>query len=222
MTAQYDTDFYDIINAGSRASAQIIVPVVLELTGAKTVIDVGCGEGAWAQVFEEHGCDVMGVDGNYVDRKRLLIQNFIPADIQHERVSTGGVRRDLAVSLEVAEHLAERRAATFVEDLCKLGKVVMFSAAVPGQGGVGHVNEQWPEYWAELFADQGYEVTGALRWLFWDDAREGKVENWYAQNLLLAAHPSTITHRPELAEWFEHPGARPFAVVHPVLWDSRR
>jgi hypothetical protein len=91
--------------------------------------------------------------------------------------------------------------------LCELAPVVLFSAAVPGQGGHGHVNEQWPAYWVERFSSLGFHCSGALRWRFWRDER---VEHWYAQNLLFAAHdPSRF---PEL---FQTPLAEPWAVVHP-------
>lgn len=219
----YDKSFYDTINAGSRSSAEIVVPFVLDaIGGARSVVDVGCGEGVWTAVFAEHGCDVLGIDGPHVDQSRLQIpaERFTALDIQHQRVT--GVRADLAVSLEVAEHLSSPRATTFVEDLCAAADIVLFSAAIPGQGGVGHVNEQWPEYWVELFVRFGRIVTGALRWAIWDDARAGRVENWYAQNLMLAVTPEVLMDRPSLAVWFESPMARPYGVVHPVLWESRR
>lgn len=219
----YDKSFYDTINAGSRSSAEIVVPFVLEVIGgADGVVDVGCGEGVWTAVFAEHGCDVVGVDGVHVDQSRLQIpvERFRALDIQHQRVTD--LKADLAVSLEVAEHLSSPRAMTFVEDLCSIADIVLFSAAIPGQGGTGHVNEQWPEYWVELFEHCGRLVTGALRWAIWDDARSGRVENWYAQNLLLAVTPEALAKRPSMAVWFEAPMAHPYGVVHPVLWDSRR
>ena len=123
-------------------------------------------------------------------------------------------RHDLALSLEVAEHLPEARAASFVGELCELAPVVVFSAAVPGQGGTGHVNEQWAEYWARLFERNGFHVSAALRWRFWNNS---SVENWYRQNILVAA--SRPQDHPEL---FETPLAAVYSVVHPVLYNARR
>jgi 2-polyprenyl-3-methyl-5-hydroxy-6-metoxy-1,4-benzoquinol methylase len=54
---------------------------------------------------------------------------------------------DLVVSLEVAEHLPASAADQFVNTLVKHGKKILFSAAIPGQGGQDHLNEQWPDYW---------------------------------------------------------------------------
>jgi len=219
-TRGYDTDFYDTINSGSTASAEVVVPIVLKELNLDptnlTVVDVGCGEGAWAAAFARRGAKVTGLDGDYVEKERLLIdgEDFIPTDLAlpipgwHD-----GDAADLAVSLEVAEHLPPERAASFIADLCALAPIVLFSAAIPGQGGHHHINEQWPQYWAELFQKQGYTVTGALRWQIWNDPR---VENWYRQNLLVAAKdPSKI-------ELFQHPLTDPIPVVHPVLWNHHK
>jgi hypothetical protein len=152
------------------------------------------------------------VDGAHVAHAAKV--PFVAHDLEQPLPDLG--RHSLAVCLEVAEHLSPGRAQSFIADLCRLSDVVLFSAAIPGQGGTGHVNEQPPQYWAGLFEQQGYAVSGYLRWLIWDDDR---VENWYRQNLLIAAkNPGR-----------QHPGllwgtaaAEPVHVVHPVLFDARR
>lgn len=180
----YDEKFYDeVVNDGALRSARVIVPVVLEecTYGVQRVADVGCGEGAWTSVFAELGRDVTGIDGAHVDRSRLMIrpEEFVPRELdQPGSLDTIG-EHDLVVSLEVAEHLPPERAASFIAELCAIAPQVLFSAAVPGQGGVGHVNEQWPNYWAELFRDNGFLVSGALRFMFWEGAVDGVIENWY-------------------------------------------
>ncbi len=153
------------------------------------MIDVGCGQGTWLSVFAEYGAtDVNGIDGDYVDRDRLEI----PADRFHGQDLSRplAVERtfDLAVSLEVAEHLPEVACDGFVESLTRLAPVVLFSAAAPYQGGQNHVNEQWPEYWAERFARHGYLPVDCLRRRVWANP---DVEWWYAQNaLLFVARPA--------------------------------
>lgn len=215
--SQYNQAFYDTIRAGTRASADVVVPLVIDNvktnTGPMRVIDVGCGEGWWAQTFADHGHEVIGVDGSYVASSPLG-DRFLPHDISKPLPGHLAGRFDLAVCLEVAEHLPAARAASFVAELCALAPVILFSAAIPGQGGTGHINEQWPDYWVELFNQNQFEVSGALRWEIWDDPR---VENWYRQNLLVAtAHPDT------LADLFDTPTASVWSVVHPVLYDARR
>lgn len=205
----YTPGFFDVIRDGCRRSAEMVVPTLIDIFAPSSVIDVGCGEGWWAQTFVDAGILAEGVDGP--DTKSIL-WNFVPHDLATPLPDLG--RFDLAISLEVAEHLPSSRAAGFVADLVSLAPVVVFSAAIPGQGGTGHVNEQWPAYWVDLFAANGYAVSGALRWLIWNDDR---VENWYRQNLMVAT--ATPKAWPAL---FDTPMADPFPVVHPVLYDARR
>lgn len=205
----YSGAFFDIIRAGCRASAEAVVPLVLERIPAKRVLDVGCGEGWWGHEFAQHGCEVLGIDGDYVNEPQIP---FVAANIAQPLPRCGEF--DLTISLEVAEHLRPRRGRSFIADLCSTAPVVLFSAAIPGQGGAGHLNEQWPAYWVDLFAEHGYACSGALRWLIWNDDR---VENWYRQNLIVAAAAPA-----RLPELFDTPLAPVWPVVHPVLYDARR
>src|SRR5262249_48549974 len=130
----------------SEASARTVLPIVFDLWRPASVVDVGCLFGGWAAVASELGVgEVLGIDGGYVDRSRVpapFLPHAPPQPLLIDR------RFDLAISLEVAHYLPERRAAGFVADLCRLAPAVLFSAAIPHQGGYGHVNEQWPAYWA--------------------------------------------------------------------------
>lgn len=202
----YDSTFYDVIRAGIRSSAAALVPVLNDLFHPASVIDVGCGEGHWGATFAALGVAATGVDGDYVANREPGI-TFIPADLSYLLDVDGPF--DLAISLEVAEHLPPERAPSFVDDLCSLAPVVVFSAAIPGQGGTGHLNEQWPGYWAELFREAGYSLSGDdLRLAIWADDR---IECWYRQNLLIFEPNDGIRRYRE-----------PLALVHPILYDARR
>lgn len=210
----YDHQFYETVRKGARSSADAVVPLVWPmLDRPQTVVDVGCGEGWWGKAFEELGCDVLGIDsGSGAGR---VLGHFESRDLS--RPFKLPARAELAVCLEVAEHLPARRTRGFVSDLCQIADTVLFSAAIPGQGGHGHINEQWPAYWARLFEGHGYGCSGALRWVIWPDER---VENWYRQNLLVMAK------EPGRYDELFGPAAvgpvHPISVVHPVLWESRR
>jgi SAM-dependent methyltransferase len=179
----YDAMFFEIVTATAAESARRIVPVLVEWLEPASVVDVGCGEGAWLAEFAAAGCRCAGIDGPQVDRARLLVplDAFLEHDLE-QPLSLEGDRFDLAVSLEVAEHLSPARADGFVDELTRLSDRVLFSAGVPGQGGYGHVNEQPHEYWIRRFEDRGYAVTTLLQRRF---AGVEAVASWYRANLLL-------------------------------------
>lgn len=199
----YDRRFFDSIRSGSVGSAAVVAPKVWKIFEPSSVVDVGCGEGHWGKAFEDLGAEVVGVDGSapepVISMRKADLGEGIPDDL-------GSF--DLAVCLEVAEHLPERAAAGLITGLCRLAPVVLFSAAVPGQGGTGHLNERWPSYWAEHFASNGYSGSGALRWKIWRDKR---VKPWYRQNLLV------FSNQPMPLAYDGCP-----AVVHPEMWTDYR
>ena len=182
----YNTDFYDYIDDGSRASARTVAPLLLAEMNIDSLLDVGAGHGAWASEWMAAGVtDVVAIDGDYVKPDQLVIPeaNFRAADLSQPLDL--GRKFDLVQSLEVAEHLPHAKAATFVETLTRHGDVVLFSAAVPHQGGEHHVNEQPPEYWRQLFKACGYS---AFDWLRPRLADQRQVKGWYRYNSFLYAN----------------------------------
>jgi SAM-dependent methyltransferase len=212
----YDAQFYERQVAGSIASARVAVPLVHDLVRPASVVDLGCGLGGWLSAFAAQGVtDLLGLDGDYVDRSRLVIsvEQFRPQDLTAPvNPKEIGRRFDLAMSVEVAEHLPASAADTFVASLTSLAPIVLFSAAIPFQGGSDHINEQWPAYWAERFARHGYRAIDVLREKLWNDDR---VCWWYAQNLLLYAAEERIAADPRLAEAAARTPQPPLALVHP-------
>jgi SAM-dependent methyltransferase len=181
----------------------------------RRVIDVGCGTGAWLSVFAEHGVEVIrGIDGPWLDPDLLCIppSRFTTADLRHPLHLDADY--DLVVSLEVAEHLPAARAASFVEMLTGLGPVVLFSAAVPGQEGTDHQNEQWPAYWANLFHRHDYLAVDCLRPRIWQDQR---VAWWYAQNAVLYVARDQLDAYSDLQR-IPSPD-RPLPLIHPSKAD---
>lgn len=203
----------------ARQSAEAILPHVLELVSPASIVDIGCGLGTWLAVAREHGIDrVLGVDGDYVDRQTLEIPRecFVSWDLR--RPLRLGQTFDLALSLEVAEHLPPENARMLVRGLVDLSPVVFFSAAVPFQGGTGHVNEQWPDYWASLFSEHDYVAVDCVRRRFWSDER---VRYFYAQNALLYVAGARLADYPELLREAEGDGSgAPLPLVHPRLYAS--
>jgi SAM-dependent methyltransferase len=201
MQAAYDARFYRGQELGSRASARIVVPLVLQLFSVRSVVDIGCGVGGWLSAFEENGVtEYLGIDGGYIEQDMLQIpaERFRALDLT--TLPAIGGRFDLACSLEVGEHLPEDCAGWLVSTLVGAAPVVLFSAALPGQGGTGHVNEQWPSYWQHLFARHGYVAVDCIRPLIHSDER---IEFWYRQNTLVFSAPSHCPsgHLPATTEY---------------------
>jgi cyclopropane fatty-acyl-phospholipid synthase-like methyltransferase len=211
---RYTKSFYKKHQDQSRRSAKEVVPLVVDLIQPKHVIDVGCGIGTWLSVFRECGIEeVFGVDGDWVNNEEML-------EIPKARFRSFDLKEplyldrqfDLVVSLEVAEHLPPECAETFIDSLSRLGPVVLFSAAIPYQGGTHHVNEQWPEYWAQYFRDRAYEVIDCIRRKIWHN---DDVEWFYAQNMLLFVRMDYLESHPSLKRKFENTTPSALSIVHP-------
>jgi SAM-dependent methyltransferase len=220
----YSDSFYESITEQSRRSADVIIPLVLGLLGdgkrpVGSVVDVGCGAGAWLASCIAHGIeDVRGLDGEYVEAAQLVIpqDKFVSCNLERQRADELLRRRfDLAISLEVAEHLTEPRSHELVDSLARLAPVVLFSAALPHQEGTHHINCQWQSYWAERFMDRGFVPFDVVRPKVWDDRA---VEWWFAQNTILYVERTALTDYPGLGPADELEGEwklRQLDRVHP-------
>ncbi len=208
----YTDSFYSAREGGSLQSARVVVPLVAGLVQPRSVVDIGCGLGTWLKAFVEHGItDCLGLDGDYVDRSKLLIpaEKYRAADLA--KPLELGRTFDLAVCLEVAEHLPPRHAIQLIRSLTALAPCVLFSAAAPGQGGTQHVNEQWPSYWRKMFSSVGYSRLDPIRPQIW---RNRSVDWWYRQNIYLYCKSSYIDATAALREEAEMAEACPFELVH--------
>ncbi len=167
----------------NQRAARRVVPLLLERFSPTRVLDVGCGLGTWLAVFHDAGCQVVGLEGEVLSPNLLEVPADVVRFVDLEGPVTVDGPFDLALCLEVAEHLSPTAGDRLVELLTAAADVVVFSAAVPGQGGDHHLNEQWPDYWQQRFEAQGFSFEDVLRAEFWDD---GEIEWWYRQNMFVA------------------------------------
>jgi SAM-dependent methyltransferase len=216
--SEYDERFYRSIGDEGVATARVVLPIIFELLGpCRSVLDLGCGVGSWLSVCQELGvARVHGVDGDYVprDQLRIPVEDFEAADL-----STGYVtdeRFDLAMSLEVAEHLPGTAARGFARSLTAAAPAVLFSAAVPGQGGTGHVNEQWPDYWADIFESEGYVTVDAVRPETWGIAN---ISTCIRQNVLLYVRTEVVEASELLTAARDATRRSQLAIVHPQRYE---
>lgn len=209
----YNKEFYEDQQGGSYLSAKEVLPIIFNLVHPKSVVDVGCGVGTWLSVCQELGIDdVLGLDGPYVSEEMLKIPTikFKKADLS--KPVDISRKFDLAMSLEVAEHLHESSAKKFIESLIELSDFVLFSAAIPLQGGHNHINEQWQSYWAEKFFENGYIVIDCVRPLVWG---RDSVEWWYAQNAMLFVKKEILDERKDLEKLAVDSRELQLDLVHP-------
>lgn len=215
----YPANFYRGRNARSRESAQRMLGALAEILPPITrITDYGCGVGTWlavaGQIFDT--TDLCGYEGPWVEPDMLEVapHQFEVRDLSRAEERAPTRDSDLVLCLEVAEHLAPAHADDLVQCLTRRSAFVLFSAAIPHQGGKGHVNERWPGYWRQRFDACGFETFAPLRERFWNDEH---ISPWYRQNLLLCVA------RDRVAEVRLSPAERAASVldiVHPAVFEA--
>lgn len=208
----YNLNFYQNRNNQTKYSAKSILELLFSYYKPQSLIDFGCGVGTWIKTANELGViDCLGIEGDWLEKKHLVIPH---SDFMHRDLTQKidlGRRYDIAISMEVAEHIDKKYASLFIENLTRTSDLVLFSAAIPHQRGAGHVNEQWPEYWIELFKERGFIPMDVIRPFIWTDR---EIKPWYKQNTLLFIHQSRISNFPHLQK-FEGERKAMWSVVHP-------
>lgn len=216
----YTNEYFDAFCEGSLRSARVILGELSKFHTIESVADIGCGSGCWSKASTELGAkEILAIDGEYVDRTRLLIPSsaFRVCDLEHDSLTIViplGTKFKLVICVEVAEHLSFARSESFIAEICQLGDLILFSAAVPGQGGVHHVNEQWPEFWASLFEKNGFACFDFMRCNLWT---RQDIQVWYAQNIMLFARQGSTSF--DSLSLLARPTTQPWAVVHPRYFE---
>jgi len=203
--------------AKMRHSAHRILGILREFIQPQSVLDVGCGVGSFLKAAQEIGIvDIRGMEGAWLDKSKLVIDPALVELRDLEQSFSLGRRFDLVMCIEVAEHLSVPAAPQFVKSLTEHGDLILFSAAIPFQGGHHHLNEQFPEYWAGLFAQHGFRVADLVRPRLWND---DSVWYWLRQNMLLFAHQRVLDANERLRRESEQ--TRPLSLVHPFYYVVR-
>ena len=214
MTSEklYNNSFYKSRDSNTKDSANKILNLLFTYYQPSSMVDFGCGVGTWLKTGEELGVsEILGLEGNWLDVNHLVIRekNFLHKNLTS--IIDLPKKYDLAISLEVAEHIEENFSNIFIDNLTQASEIILFSAAIPGQRGSGHVNEQWPEYWIEKFKTKGYLPVDLIRPYIWQDST---VKSWYKQNTLLFIHQNKLTDFPQLAPFLDEKRTM-WSIVHP-------
>lgn len=191
-----------------RSSADAVLSIINVLD--KTIVDFGCGRGDWLTVARALGAkEVLGLDSYAINEHPLDIPSLYTDITQPVQLDK---RYDVAICLEVAEHIAETYADTLIDSLVHAAPVILFSAAVKGQGGIHHVNEQPPAYWYQKFIQHGYQCYD-FRHLLWNNTA---IEPWYRMGCLVYIHQD---HPAELLKQFRTDAA-PLHLIHPDIFEA--
>jgi len=194
--AVYDKDYYvNVVDKVAAASAEIIAGSIYADLRPRSVVDLGCGSGALLVALRGRGVAVTGLEysaaGLEICRSRGLdVRRF---DLEKDELDPGD-SFDVAVSMEVAEHLPERVADRYVALLARIAPSIVFTAAPPGQGGTDHVNEQPRSYWLERFRRHGFEVQAELEEKWSEEWKSRGVVGWYWANLMVFERASRQRH----------------------------
>lgn len=193
-------------NSHSSDSAAVGMGYILEMHAPHSILDVGCGTGTWLRAALEAGvAEVEGVDGMYLgEGLHIPIESRSITDLT--QAWNAGKRFDLALCLEVAEHLPITAAPTLIDTLTAHTDAIVFSAACPNQAGEGHLNCQWPQWWQQLFNERGFACSDSIRWRWWNDSR---IEPWYRQNCFIARRDQDAGTE-----------SRIDSVIHPDMFQS--
>lgn len=216
LGALYDERFFAGQVEGSARAAEVVAPILRELApGLMSVVDIGCGAGAWLAAFQAVGVgDILGLDGGApAETLAIAPESFRSVDL--ERPIRLQRRFDLALSLEVAEHLPPERGPGLIADLVALADLVLFSAALPGQGGTNHINERPASYWAGIFAAHGYTAHDVIRPRIWTQA---DIPFWYRQNIFVYANGAGLARLDAGAAARGWPADAAADFIHPEIF----
>jgi 2-polyprenyl-3-methyl-5-hydroxy-6-metoxy-1,4-benzoquinol methylase len=185
-------------------SAEQVLPLLFDRYKPSSILDVGCGNGSWLLVAEKLGViDFLGVDIQSQDRDKPMLSDEKFRVVNLEEPFDLNRKFDIVLCLEVAEHLAEKDAAQLIENLIRHSDLIVFSAAIPRQGGHLHLNEQEPAYWQQLFNHRGFNTYDEIRPQIWQNE---KVQWWYRQNIFIAQRSTVPATKPSASiHYLVHP-----------------
>lgn len=205
----YDAKFYQQQKNISVQAARKFLALLFSHYIPQSVLDIGCGSGSWLKVAQDLGAKtVLGIDGNKVEQDELYLPrnciesvdlNEILSGQTQSQILTDNPHFDLAMSLEVAEHLPETASRSLVDLLTQKTDVVLFSAALPHQDGCHHINCQNVDYWVNFFHGKGYICIDMFRPTFMFD--DSLTAWWYGQNAFLYVKQSVMGSFPSLKKY---------------------
>lgn len=214
----YSDTYFDKHEMAARNSARQVVPFVMSVLRPTSIADVGCGSGQWTKEFISNGVrkayafdafasPCWGVTANSVEFQKIDLENRV-ADFPDV---------ELVCWLEVAEHLSESSCSRILSDIVERTDAILFSCALPGQGGTGHISERRLSDWVSDFEEVGFCCEDILRPRFWNDE---DISWWYRQNTVIFVKENSVASNAILK--FQLPTFRGMDLIHPDLFEVNR
>jgi len=184
----YAAAFWEFHQGGDWAG---LADLVVRYCAPRSLVDIGCGDAKLLAALRarDAGLDLLGIDSSaaalaQARRLGVRVEQRSPAFWRRRHSQELAARIagfDVSVSLETAEHLPPWSGPALVRVLTR-GRLAVFSAAAPGQGGTLHMNERPFGYWHRQFAAQGFQLSGCDP-AFRAAVKELDLPWWYAANI---------------------------------------
>lgn len=192
MNTPYSDEFFAKTFRQGKAAAEKLLPLFDDLEFfPDTVVDIGGGAGGWLIPFADRGAEV-----TLVDQVNPAIQveldnrvRYLPSNLENEGDVAGIPGSELAICVEVLEHLSAQAASRVLNQVSKSSETVIFSAAWDGQGGEHHINERPMEDWLEEWVNRDFVVADVIR------SRMNSLPRYYQTNLVLLTQNRDLAAR---------------------------
>jgi cyclopropane fatty-acyl-phospholipid synthase-like methyltransferase len=184
----YDERYYNFVDEGALRNSNSMAESLVRNFKFKSLLDVGCGGGAFLMNLRLFGVRVSGLEYSDDGLRRCFNRKLdvIKFDLEDcSKSFTTSMSFDVVTSFEVAEHIPECMADRFVDVLVGNGSLIIMSAAVPGQGGLDHVNEQPHDYWIAKFNKRGFNYNISLTDKIRAEWAGFGVDKWYSSNVMI-------------------------------------
>lgn len=177
-TELYDIAYHARLDAEERAPAEALVGYLRTTFKPTSVGDYGCSVGTYVKPWIAH-TDAYGYESS-----PSAVAHRIHPDVQRWDLKAPLPRaHDMGVCLEVLEHIPAEDAPTIIKNITRATRQwLIFSAAKPGQGGVGHINCQDKPYWIGLFEKQSWVVDFIETCAMLQTISKGPHMGWFLQN----------------------------------------
>lgn len=171
---------YNYIEAEERPCAARIASWIKEKLDPSSLLDIGSGPGMYVDELIKAGVPSFGIDiDDRVEGKDYLAKESI---FDTKRTA------DTVICFEVLEHIDPKFADQEVDALYNAiepGGTLVFTAAQPGQGGVGHINCRKKDYWLKKFIAKGLIYHPGLTEDLITFERQGIHMGWFVNNVMV-------------------------------------